>query len=195
MRSRLCLKWGLILPGHPQNNRNTVCPAQGQRPFTSKTRHQRGGYVLLVVLAASVLVITVLGTLAKISLRRAVDANDAERSLRQRWGALTLQQSLLQAAPKIFDAREKELAKVSTDQIPPPVIRQAITIGDVTFDILLGDEDAKLNLNVIYHQTGEGRTQRAISSIVGPNANATTRLLPAVPPQSRERKKQAFFFC
>ncbi len=154
-----------------------------------RSRRRRGGYVLLVVMAASVLVVTVLGTLAKISLRRAVDANDAQRSLRQRWGALTLQQSLLKAAPKIFEARDQELASVSSDQIPPPVIRQAITIGDVTFDILLGDEDAKLNLNAIYHQVGEGRARRAIGSIVGQALNQTTRLLPAVAPQSRSREQ------
>ncbi len=156
----------------------------------SRSRRTRGGYVLLVVMAASVLVVTVLGTLAKISLRRAIDATDAHRSLQQRWGALTLQRALLEQAPKIFNLREEFLAETAPDAPPPPpVIREAITIGDVTFDVMLGDEDAKLNLNALYHQVGNSRTERAIGSIVGHDVAQAARLLPTVPPQSRSREQ------
>ena len=155
----------------------------------SRSHRKRGGYVLLVVMAASVLVVTVLGTLAKTSLRRAIDATDAHRSLQQRWGALTLQRALLERAAKIFELREKFLAETAPNDPPPPFIREAITIGDVTFDVMLGDEDAKLNLNALYHQVGNSGTERAIGAIVGPDVAQVARLLPTAPPQSRSREQ------
>ena len=158
----------------------------------SRRQKNRSGYVLLVVMAASILVVTVLGTLAKISLRRAVEAHDAAISLQQRWGSLTLQRVLLEKAPTIFETRQKILEGLSPDAPPPaPYIRDAITIGDVTFDILLGDEDAKLNLNAVYHQVGRQKTEKAIVQATGSHLRLNLNLAPAVAPQSisRERTK------
>ena len=67
----------------------------------------RLGYVLMIVLATSVLVVTVLGTLANVSLRRALQAADAGRELQQRWGTLTLQKTVLSQAPDLFLQRQE----------------------------------------------------------------------------------------
>ena len=160
----------------------------------SRRRKKRSGYVLLVVMAASILVVTVLGTLAKVSLRRAVDARDAQLSLQQRWGSLTLQRVLLEKAPAVFETRKKILDEIAPGAPPPPpTIRDAITIGDVTFDILLGDEDAKLNLNAVYHQVGTKKTEEVIMQAAGSHLRLNLRLAPTVAPQSvsRERPKMS----
>ncbi len=143
-----------------------------------------------MVIAASVLVVTVLGTLAKISMRRALDAASAQRSLQQRWGALLLQQALLKRAASIFQEREELLAKIDPKMVPPPYLRDVITMHDVTFDILLGDEDAKLNLNALYHQVGSGEAEAAIHTIVGPTARGAVRLLPVKKPMSLSREQK-----
>ena len=128
-------------------------PRRGRRLSRRETSPR--GYVLLVVMAVSVLVITVLGTLAKVSLRRGLEAADAERSLQKRWGALTLERAMLANAAKVFEVQE-ELAKLTPGVPPPATIRAALTLRGVTFDLLLGDEDAKLNLNSFYHHIGQG---------------------------------------
>lgn len=135
----------------------------------------KSGYVLLLVLAVSVLVITTLSTLANLSLRRSLAAADAQRSLQQRWGAVTLERAMLARASEVFQLQE-ELAAERTPGVPPPSsIRAALTLNGVTFDLLLGDEDAKLNLNALYHRNGLGSTQRALADIVGPSQSVALR--------------------
>ncbi|TWU58094.1 hypothetical protein [Rubripirellula reticaptiva] len=151
----------------------------------------RKGYVLLVVIAVSVLVITVLATLAKVSLRRGLEAADAERDLRSRWGALTIERVVKQAIPKVFDDQEKIYAEKSPEIPPPATIRAAVTLSGITFDLLLGDEDAKLNLNAMYHHAGPMKTQQAIERVIGRAVPGTIRLIPAVEPLqlARENKR------
>ncbi len=147
-----------------------------------RSKPQRRGYVLLVVLAVSVLVVTVLATLAKVSLRRGLQAADAQRSLQQRWGALTLEKSLLYRAPKVFELREKIAAQQTPGLPPTPFLRTAVSIGGVTFDMLLADEDAKLNLNSLYHHAGQREVEQAIAKIAGPAFAMAAELTPVTPP-------------
>jgi hypothetical protein len=152
---------------------------------TNRGHRRSRGYVLLVVMAVSILVITVLGTLAKVSLRRALEAADAERSLQQRWGALTLERALLAKAPQTFKLREELAAELAPGKPPPPAtIRAVLSLRGVTFDLLLADEDAKLNLNSFYHQLGPDRTKQAVARVAGQQAVAAIRLVPAVEPMN-----------
>lgn len=150
---------------------------------------RRRGYVLLIVLAVSVLVVTVLSTLAQVSLRRGLQAADAERDLQQRWGGVTLQEALLKDAPKVFLAQEERAAELTPGVPPPPTIRDAITLGGVTFDMLLGDEDAKLNLNTVYHQSGKMKTEQVLAK-VQPRLTRAIRLVPAVKPMQLSRESR-----
>jgi len=158
--------------------------------FRHADRRRRQGYVMLVVMAVSVLVITVLGTLAKVSLRRGLEAADAERSLQQRWGALTLERALLAKAPKLFELQEELAAKLTPGVPPPSTIRSALTLRGVTFDLLLGDEDAKLNINSFYHHGGERRSEQVVSQIVGAQLVRAIRLAPAAEPRMIAREAQ-----
>ena len=129
---------------------------------------KRSAFVLLVVLGVIILVITVLGLFAKVSLRRGVQSVDAQRALQQRWGAMTMQRVLMNRASNIFEARDELLKKTAQigDPPPPPYIRSALTLGDVTFDLMVGDEDAKLNLNALYHHGGSGKLEQALQDVV-----------------------------
>ncbi len=146
------------------------------------------GYILLTVIAVSVLVVTALGTLARLSLRRGLEAADAERALQQRWGAITIERTLLRQAPQVFQRQEDLLAEAAPGSPTPTTIRAILRLRDVTFDILLGDEDAKMNLNAIYHFGGPNRTDQSISQMGDPTVGLAKRLLPAVPPMRLERE-------
>ena len=156
----------------------------------SQRSRSRCGYILLVVLGVLVLVVTVLGLLAKVSLRRGVQSVDAELALQQRWGAVSLQRVLLHDAPKIFEDREKKLKELGvTGPPPPPFIRSVITIADVTFDVMIADEDAKLNLNSLYHHAGPEKLDQALADIVPDAGRSSLRLLPAIKPLLLSRQK------
>ena len=153
------------------------------RSQSKKTDIVRPGYVLLVVLAVIVLVVTVLGLLAKVSLRRGIQSLDAETALQQRWGAYSLQRVLLNDAPTIFEKRDEKLLALGLEgPPPPPLIRSAVTFGGVTFDVMLSDEDAKLNLNAIYHHGGPSQLEQALSQSVPLAGQAALRLRPATEP-------------
>jgi hypothetical protein len=95
----------------------------------------------------------------------------------------------LNKAPAIFQAQQ-ELAAESTPGLPPsPTIRSAITLSGVTFDLLLGDEDAKLNLNTIYHHSGKEKTEQVLAK-VAPTLLRSVRLIPAVKPMQLSRENR-----
>ena len=151
----------------------------------TKQTPKRSGYVLLLVVAVMVLLMTALAALSKTSLKRALAASDARIRLQQRLGSESLEQILLQEAAGVFDRLEKAAEKErkgGADTRVPTQLRGAVSIGGVTFDVMLSDEDAKLNLNTVYHAVGLERTRRAIGEVAGPAVLRSTRLMPAVPP-------------
>lgn len=148
----------------------------------------RDGYVLLAVIAASILVVTVLSGLAKQSLRRGLQAADAERALQQRWGAITIERAMLKNASQVFQQQADDAEKRKPGAPPSPVIRTKLVLGQVVFDILLGDEDAKLSINALYHHAGLAKTRDAIGEVSGRAVQQATRLRPATSPQKIARE-------
>ena len=152
-----------------------------------RSRRQRPGYVLIVVIGVCILVVTTLAILARVSLRRSLEAADSQRSLQQRWGSYSLRRALLPQAPAMFEMRERAyfdaIAKRNSPMEPPPVHRRALlTLGNTTFDIVLADEDAKVNLNSLYHHVGERGVSDAIESVAGYDALAWADLQPVIDP-------------
>ena len=151
------------------------------RCMCPNARRSSRGYILLAVLAVSVLITTVLATLAKTSLKRAVASGDAQRRLQQRWGIHSLQRTILKRAPKIFEIYDKAILERDPDAELPTSLRQSINMGGVTYDLLLGDEHSKVNLNTIAHARGLNQTERIVKEMVGLDAADSVRLLPSRP--------------
>ena len=156
--------------------------------YSLHRRKPRPGYVLMTVIAVSILVITCLSLLARQSLRMGLKAADQERMLQKRWGSLSLQRTLLANAERVFQQHEEKNERQGNDTTP--VIRSNLVLGDVTFDLLLADEDAKLPLNTLYHHVGLKKTEDSISRIAGSHVTPATRLIPAVEPMQISREKR-----
>jgi hypothetical protein len=139
---------------------------------------------LLVVLAVLVLMVTALASLSSLSLDRALAAGDAKIRLQQRLGAASIERALLPRAATIFQRLDETAAENGPARSGAPrQLRGAFTMGGVTFDVLLADEDAKLNLNRVYHRTGLERTAAIVTELVGPAAARAVRLQAQTPPQ------------
>ncbi|MEM0925199.1 MAG: hypothetical protein AAGJ83_04105, partial [Planctomycetota bacterium] len=150
------------------------------RPVNQRrTNQRRTGYVLIAVLGAIVLIVTVLTSLSHLSLRRGLAAADAQRRLQQRIGSLSIEKAVLDRAGTIFDDLEEAIEQKRPF---PNTLRTAITFGGVTYDVLLADEDTKVNLNSIYHAVGVAKCQASIARVVGPAVAGSLRLIPATPP-------------
>lgn len=173
-----------------QSRRGVATARRGYAAVTViRSDVRQRGYVLLMVLAAWVLVVTTLATLADVSLRRGLAAADAERSLQQRWGSETLRRSLLPAAMGLFDRLEERAAEQPSPGRPPVWLTDRIVLGGVRFDLQLADEDAKLNLNVLHHVAGPARVERALRQTVPGAAATAIRLRPRTGPAALAREQ------
>lgn len=141
--------------------------------------------VALIVIAGLAMV-----SVTRESLRLATDAVEQEVELQQRWGTISLQRTLLHAAPKIFlDAQRRSLVTGAAAPLPstaplPSSVQSDFLLGGLQFTTLLADEQAKLNLNTIYHTRGRNAvelTVRKMSEFRG----LPVRLTPEVDSEAR----------
>ncbi|MEM9587062.1 MAG: hypothetical protein AAGA03_07245, partial [Planctomycetota bacterium] len=142
------------------------------------------GFVLLVVIAVFVLVITLLGQLARISMDRSLAAADSEIALRGRWANRSLESVLLSRAAKRFDELEQQAAKTGT--LPQSVLRDRLVLGGIAYDLLLADEGAKANVDAIYHMAGRDGATRMLSETLPLAFGPAIALSPATKPQQFE---------
>ncbi|MEM9828138.1 MAG: hypothetical protein AAF958_16215 [Planctomycetota bacterium] len=152
------------------------------------------GFVLLLVIAVLTVVLTAMVTLANTSLRRAEAASDATRRLQVRWGHRSLRKTLMAAAKPTFQTRfeqwtETRLAAGNRrpPEPPTPWIDGTVQLGRVAFDVRLGDDQAKLPINAIYHQEGIDSLAAAMRRSSDGWGRAI-RLVPATPPLEQNRR-------
>lgn len=127
-----------------------------------RARKTKPGFILLMVLA----VLAVGGTMLAIAARRcgqdAIRAGAAQRDLQVRWGQVSCQATLLPVAGQLLQEQD--------DQRQPNCpaaceVRQSVTLGELTFTLIVGDENAKANVNVLNNQTGGENTLAAQAAL------------------------------
>jgi cell division protein FtsL len=107
----------------------------------------RRGYILLLVLLLLAIIAIAMTAACRAALAQSSRAADAQEDLQRRWGTLTLRVALL---PK----SESILSRAALSR------RLTISLGDQSFDVLISDEQAKLNVNVLQSP------ERAVTQII-----------------------------
>ena len=124
-------------------------------------RRRRRGYVLVVTLGLLVLAATLMVSLGRASLRRAALAREATDDLQRRWGATSCRLAVMPAIESVLVDQERKLRR------PVAVHRARLQLGQQTFDLVLADEQAKANLNVLLDDAdraaAEGRMREAMT--------------------------------
>ena len=143
------------------------------RPSAVPSR--RGGFVLLLVLVLIALAGLMAAGMARTSLRLALESLDAVEELQRRWGARSCELCLFPQAEYILAKREAELRRLNR---PERVHQFVVTIelNDVTFDVTVADEDAKLSLNALAATCSDPEVTSIVRSLVG----KTARFPPAI---------------
>ena len=121
-------------------------------------RSARRGYALLVVLLLLSVAASAMTGMCLRSLKAAAAANDAADALQTRWGRVSCQATVLPQAEELLVASETRLRR------PVSSVWASVRLGSERFDILVSDEQAKLNLGALYTWSGPPEAERALSA-------------------------------
>ena len=138
----------------------------------------RAGYVLLVLLAVMMVVVTAVADLTRRTLKDQLAAAEVQRAMQLRWGAHSIAEVLRDELPEIFELRhETWLAEQQNNRLPPerwrrpdPNIDQTVVLGEASFVVRIADESAKVPLNVLHAESGADAIRSVMVESFGPVA-------------------------
>jgi type II secretory pathway component PulK len=114
-----------------------------------------------MVLALLVISALSLAGLARRSLDATEQAASAQAELQRRWGVLSAMRVYMAAAESLLDREAANLGSQGQGWPLPASISGEFVLNGLRFSALVADEDAKVNLNAIYHPGPEGNSQLA----------------------------------
>ncbi len=156
-----------------------------------RQRNQRG-VILLLVLVAILVVGVALTTTARRSLLASTAAIDAQQSLQRRWGVVSCRQTILRQAEGVFSEIEGSRADTRRSQTPfVAMVSDRVLLGGQNFDLIIADEDAKANLNSIYHSAGLSQCEQAATTLIGPFDRRMLQLRPETPSAATPKPRSA----
>lgn len=126
-------------------------------------RRRRGGFVLLMALAIITLATLLLAGISRRSLQFATQANEAEQRLQRRWGSSSCQRCMLDSAATIFKQSDR-LAHLAGNQ-PKCRLAYNFELGGEKYEVVLADEDAKVNLNTVFVVDGAGAAAQIVKRL------------------------------
>jgi hypothetical protein len=136
-------------------------------------RPRRRGYVLVVTLGLLVLAATLMVSVGRASIRKASLASDAADDLQRRWGATSCRLAVMPAIESVLLDQERKIHR------PVAVHRAQLTLGQQTFDLVLADEQAKANLNVLLDEGDRASAETRIrETMTGTGVGHLIRLRP-----------------
>ncbi len=167
-----------------------------------KKRTSQHGYTLLMTVLLLAMAAVIIAGLCKSSLYAAVAAKKSNTALQEKWGNLSLNQSLIQIAPEVFKQNLKNFQKQAEDEILTFVIddqeavsldslRQqslVILLGKIPFHVIIEDEHNKLNVNQLLGRDPAHRQAVDTLSQLGQSSSLQSRI--SLKPLSRKNAKK-----
>ena len=149
----------------------------GLKPWAWRGR----GYVLVVTLALLVLAVTLLVSVGRVAVVRAAAGREAAEGLQRRWGAVSIRRAVLPYAEPILTGVERQRGEALA------VYRTGVRLGGQEFGIVLGDEQAKANVNALLEDADAGRAAvRLRGAMAGMGVGNAMVLRPAAVPMLGE---------
>src|SRR5258706_4566122 len=138
---------------------------------------KRRGYVLVTSLALLVLSATLLISMGRTAIDRTMHARDSQAELQRRWGQISCRRAILPFAETILAQVEKR------GQRPVAIHHAIIQLGAQEFHLIIGDEQAKANINALLDLTDKDRAESQIrGALPGAGLSAQIRLRPSLIP-------------
>jgi hypothetical protein len=140
------------------------------RPRPRPRTRPRRGYVLIVTLAVLTLAAASMVAVGRASITRAADARAAQDELQRRWGVISTQKAVLPFAEEVLQRLEIVQRRAL------PSYRTSIVLGRQTFNVVVGDEQAKANVNQLLDQLDARRTEDRLRQSLGGIARSSVKL-------------------
>ena len=122
----------------------------------------------LLVLAATLMV-----SVGRTSLRRAAAAREAADDLQRRWGANSCRLAVIPAIESVLVDQERKLRR------PVAAHRARLRLGEQTFELVMADEQAKANVNVLLDEAERPQVEtRLREAMIGSGTGQLVRLRP-----------------
>jgi hypothetical protein len=142
--------------------------------FHSNFRARRG-YVLLVTLALLVLSSTLLVAAGQAATRHALEARLEQSQLQRRWGIVSCRSAILSSCEQILVSREQQEGRAVAE------FRTTVQLGDNRFTLIVADEQAKANVNMMIDQFGvQNAEDHILAAMSGSGLLNDVRLRPSV---------------
>ncbi len=144
----------------------------------------KSGYILPITLIVLALAAVVLARVCRQTMRESLAVAEESRDLQRKWSLLSCQSTLLANVDVL-------LAQAAGSNKMPAVSRRAeLTLGGQTVQLLMADEQAKVNVNTLFHLRDRQETERYVSTALRAGGiNAPVRLRPWHRPGERSDSK------
>jgi len=119
---------------------------------------KKSGFVLLVVLVVLAIAATVLAATARRCGSRAMAAGEMAREIQLRWGTISLKNLCLNSAGSLLNS-------TTADDGPARRIGKSLDLGGVRFQLVIADEGAKANVNLLAAQKTIGDLEPALMDL------------------------------
>ena len=133
-------------------------------------RSSRPGFALLMVLVLVLLAGTLLAGVAWRSMVGALEAQESAEELQRRWAVTSCRATLLGRVEKVLDEAERGEGNDGNDgehpayaNRPVPELRVTCQLAGTDYELVMTDEQAKLNVNRLL---GQSKPERVRSSLV-----------------------------
>ncbi len=148
-----------------------------------RTCKQQRGFALLLVLFVLALAGTVLAAAARRSCERALLAHSAQEELQLKWSGLSARAFCLPASERLLDAAAVAAREADHDAPPPATVSLTISLGGLACDLVVADEQAKANVNLLSARFGDAVMSDRLQSLqAGQREVLTVELRPGTPP-------------
>jgi len=143
---------------------------------SNRSTRYRGYVLVLTLVLTAIAALSLLGA-SRASLRCASAALSEQREVQRRWGALSIEHTLIPRAEAVLAAEEKR------QHLPVIRCKKTLQLGGARFDVLLCDEQAKLNVASQFAERGREDTERVIRRVLAETtASIHVQLHPATAP-------------
>ncbi|MEM6473735.1 MAG: hypothetical protein AAF802_29520 [Planctomycetota bacterium] len=132
----------------------------------NRRHQQRSGFLLVTVVTMLAVVTLMLSQLASRSMRTAQQAVLQEHELQKRWATYSIRTAALENARELLRAESLRTGRHASS------VRRRVVVDGQSYDLLISDESAKVNLPVVRLALGTEATESLVRSLT------TSRLRP-----------------
>ncbi len=148
-----------------------------------RTSRSRRGYALLMTLVLVLLATVAMVGLAQRSLLGALETRDAQKELQRRWATTSVRAALLGRLEDLMDAAERgrdQNGRISKEYRNRPIRQKELsfTLAGIDYQVVITDEQARLNVNRLLEEHSVHEAQRRIGRLVGSGRDRRVKLRP-----------------